>query len=159
MWIVPIGIYCAGNPEKTSRLARIDASVSHAHDGIYCAQVLAASISQAFILSDVEKIINVGVNFPKDSDSYKLIKKILQISREHNNPYSAIEDLYKLKTKHPWYAPEALGYAYAMLKLGKRDFKESVLGAVNLGRDADTITAMTEALCGAMNGVESIPNE
>jgi len=158
MRVAPIGIYCAGNPEKAAKLAEIDASISHAKDGIYCAQALAASISQAFISDNVERVINAGIDFlPKNSASYRLIQKILRVAQKYDNPISAINGLYKLKTKCPWYAPEALGYAYAMFKLGKGNFKDSVLGAVNLGRDADTIAAMTGALCGAMNGIGDIP--
>jgi ADP-ribosylglycohydrolase len=160
MRIAPIGIYCAGNPEKAAKLSEIDASVSHAKDGIYCAQALAASISQAFVSNSVEIVIKTGINFlPISSDSYKIIQKMLRISKKYNSPFEAIDDLYELKTQHMWYAPEALGYAYAMLKLGKGNFKESVLGAVNLGRDADTIAAITGALCGAMNGVQCIPKK
>lgn len=160
MRIAPIGVYCAGNPKKAAKLAEIDASVSHTKDGIYCAQALASSISQAFVSDNVERIINMGLDYlPKDSDSHRLIQKILRAAQKYNNPISAINGLYKLKTKCPWYAPEALGYAYAMFKLGKGNFKDSVLGAVNLGRDADTIAAMTGALCGAMNGIGDVPKK
>lgn len=158
MRIAPIGIYCLGNPKKAARLAKIDASVSHANEGIYCAQALAASISKAFVSDNIKTIIQTGVDFiPKASDSFKFIQEALEISQSYSNPFEAIGDLYKLRSNHICYAPEALGYAYSMFKLGNRNFKQSVLGAVNLGRDADTIAAMTGALTGVLNGIYSLP--
>lgn len=158
MRIAPIGVYCAGNPKKAAELAEIDASISHAKDGIYCAQALAASISKAFISDDNEEIVNIGVHFlPEGSNSSKFVQRILKASQKYADPFDAIEGLYELRSHHPWYAPEALGYAYSMFQLSRGKFKEAVLGAVNLGRDADTIAAMAGALSGAMNGVQRIP--
>jgi ADP-ribosylglycohydrolase len=160
MRIAPVGIYCAGNPEKAARLAKIDACVSNSNDGVYCSQSLAASIAKAFTTDDVSSVLETGIGFlPMKSASYRLVSKILRTARGYRTPESALGGLYALRTPiSTWYAPEALGYAYAMFELGKGKFVKSVLGAVNLGRDADTIAAMTGALCGAMGGIETIPD-
>lgn len=160
MRIAPIGIYCAGNPEKAARLAKIDACVSNSGDGVYCAQALAASVSEALITNDVSSIIGTGIGFlPKKSASYAFVNRIVKAAGEYRSPNPALGRLYGLRSSiSTWYAPEALGYSYAMFELGGGRFRESVLGAVNLGRDADTIAAMTGALCGAMGGIDKIPS-
>ncbi len=40
MRIAPVGIVCAGNPERAAQLAEIDACMSHARDGIWGAQAM-----------------------------------------------------------------------------------------------------------------------
>jgi len=159
MRIAPIGIYCAGDPGKAAKLAKIDASVSNSRDGVYCAQALAASVAASFASDDLRSVVDAGMAFlPRGSASDVVINRILKTAGKYSNPNSALGGLYSLRsTISTWYAPEALGYAYAMFQLGKGSFVESVLGAVNLGRDADTIAAMTGALCGAMGGIEGIP--
>ena len=47
MRVAPIGAYCAGDPAEAARLAGIDASVSHARDGIWCGQAVAAAVAAA----------------------------------------------------------------------------------------------------------------
>ena len=47
MRVAPIGAYCAGDPVEAARLAGIDASVSHARDGIWCGQAIAAAVAAA----------------------------------------------------------------------------------------------------------------
>ena len=54
-------------------------------------------------------------------------------------------------------APEAVGLAMASLLVGDGEVRESLLYAVNLGRDADTNAAITGALLGAAVGVASLP--
>jgi ADP-ribosylglycohydrolase len=39
------------------------------------------------------------------------------------------------------------------------DYREGCVAATNMGRDADTVTNLVGALCGAMHGVHCIPGE
>jgi len=161
MRIAPIGIFCAGNPRRAAKLAKIDACVSNANEGVHCAQALAASISEAFVSDDVRTIIDTGIGIlPKESVARSWLTKIVRASEKYDAPRASLRGLYKLRSSiSTWYAPEALGYAYAMFGLGKGNYVESVLGAVNLGRDADTIAAMTGAMCGALGGIDVIPGD
>jgi hypothetical protein len=56
-------------------------------------------------------------------------------------------------------AIEELPIALAMLKITKGDFREGVLGAINYGRDSDSIATMLGAISGAMHGRSAIPKE
>lgn len=39
------------------------------------------------------------------------------------------------------------------------DFRTAVLGAVNYGRDADSIATVPGAVCGALGGLDAVPTE
>lgn len=60
---------------------------------------------------------------------------------------------------YPWtdLAPEAVALAFGAYAAADGDFREAVLTAVNMGRDADTTAAVAGALAGATSGVGAIP--
>src|ERR1044071_2563285 len=71
------GLIAPGDPALAANLAHRAASVSHDGEAIYGAQVIAALIAQAFIESDLDKLINTAVNFiSADSIVYRLIEDI-----------------------------------------------------------------------------------
>ena len=53
---------------------------------------------------------------------------------------------------------EELPLALAYLRVSKGSFEDGVLGAINYGRDSDSIATMFGALSGAMNGRQVIPH-
>jgi len=60
---------------------------------------------------------------------------------------------------YPWtdLAPEAVALAFGAYASADGDFRDAVLTAVNMGRDADTTAAVAGALAGATQGVSAIP--
>ncbi|EPJ40490.1 hypothetical protein STAFG_2480 [Streptomyces afghaniensis 772] len=60
---------------------------------------------------------------------------------------------------YPWtdLAPEAVALAFGAYAAADGDFEQSVLTAVNMGRDADTTAAVAGALAGATRGISAIP--
>ena len=68
------GLIAPGDPALAVDLARRAGSVSHDGEAIYGAQVIAALVAQAFIESDLDKLIDTAVAFiPSDSIIYRLI--------------------------------------------------------------------------------------
>jgi ADP-ribosylglycohydrolase len=66
-----------GDPELAADLARRAASVSHDGEAIYGAQVVAAMEAQAFVESDIARLIDTAVAFiPTDSVIYRMIGDI-----------------------------------------------------------------------------------
>mgnify|MGYP000394739102 CR=1 FL=1 len=55
-------------------------------------------------------------------------------------------------------AIEELPLALAYLRVSKGNFEDGVLGAINYGRDSDSIATMFGSLSGAMNGRQAIPH-
>src|SRR5215217_3407317 len=71
------GLMAPGDPALAADLARRAASVSHDGEAIYGAQVIAALIAEAFIESDLYKLIDTATAFiPRDSIIYRLIADI-----------------------------------------------------------------------------------
>jgi len=53
----PIGIMCAGDPERAAEIAAIDASISHYRDGIWGAQAVAVAVSLAMVDAEIDEIL------------------------------------------------------------------------------------------------------
>ena len=68
-----------GDPELAADLAERRRSVSHDGEAIYGAQVLAAMEAAAFVEGDLDKLLDVGLDFiPKDS----LIRRVIDDMRD-----------------------------------------------------------------------------
>ena len=85
------GLIAPGDPALAADLARRAASVSHDGEAIYGAQVIAALIAQAFVESDLDKLINTAISFiPANSIIYRLIADLRDWhSAEHEDWYAA----------------------------------------------------------------------
>jgi ADP-ribosylglycohydrolase len=71
------GLVAPGDPELAADLARRAASVSHDGEAIYGAQVIAAMVAQAFLVSDVEALIDTATRLiPQDSLINRLINDV-----------------------------------------------------------------------------------
>jgi ADP-ribosylglycohydrolase len=160
MRIAPIGIISAGNPQRAAELARIEAEISHARDGIWGAQAVAASVALAMTGASVEEIVRVGQGqIPDDSWLGRAMTKALAICDAAGSIEDAWEDLHtQFWTPVHSACAEALPQAYSIFRLTGGDFRRGVFWAGNFGRDADTICAVVGALSGAMHGEGIIPS-
>lgn len=160
MRIAPVGIVCAGDPERAAAMAEIDASISHYADGIWGAQAVAAAVSIAMVDADMDEIIDTSMRFiPKDSWLYaNMITAFEIIEKSGGSIIDSWMPLHDALLASTWATTaEAIPSAFACLKLAGRDFKSGVILAGNFGRDADTIGAVAGAILGAKYGVEAIP--
>ncbi|BCB77997.1 hypothetical protein GCM10022251_36990 [Phytohabitans flavus] len=164
MRVAPIGAYFAGDPAEAARIAGIDAQVSHARDGIYCGQAVAAAVAAAATTDDWRVVVDAGVAaIPADSWSARMVNRAVAIA---TGPGTAEERLDELERRisifhYPWsdVAPEATALAFGVFATAEGEYVDSVLGGVNIGRDADTIAAMAGAMAGALRGASAIPAE
>jgi ADP-ribosylglycohydrolase len=162
MRIAPVGILCAGDPLGAARLAAVEAQVSHARDGIYCAQVVAAAVAQALVSDSWESVLEGGLAAaPADSWTARSIRRAVEIGRSYTELPAALDELYdKISIFHYPFAdvgPEATALAMGVFAAAKGDYVQAVLGGTNVGRDADTIAAMAGAMAGALHGAEAVP--
>jgi ADP-ribosylglycohydrolase len=160
MRVAPIGILCAGEPERAAKLADIDAQISHCDDGVWGAQAIAASIAAAMVSETIDEIVRVGLKqIPEDSWLGRSCKRAMEICDEEKTLRNAWERLHdELWTVYRASCPEAIAQTYAIFRLvAHRGFVDTVVAGANFGRDADTIAAILGALAGAMQGASSIP--
>lgn len=160
MRISPIGIICAGDPEKAATMAEIDASISHYRDGIWGAQAVAAAVSVAMVDATMDEILDTAMRFiPDNSWFYYAMNKAFEIIE--TNQGSLIDSWMPLHDELitcSWATTaEAITQSFACLKLSNKSFKEGVIVAGNFGRDADTIGAVAGAILGAKYGAKAIP--
>jgi ADP-ribosylglycohydrolase len=164
MRVAPIGIVTAGNIELTWSMTEADGSVSHTTEGIWSGQVIASAIAVAMIGGSTDQVFDAGLMaVPENSWTYRDMVKVRSvISKRDGQTTSQLVDrlLFEVAIEDYYYAdiaPEAVSLAMSAVLYGDGDFVKTLLFAVNLGRDADTIAAMAGAVVGAMAGYESIP--
>lgn len=159
MRIAPIGIVCAGEPERAAALAEIEAQVSHHADGVWAAQAVAASVAVAMVNGTTDEIVEAGLQqIPTDSWLGRAMARAMRICDEAGNIQDAWEQLHtELWTPVHSASPEAIPQIYGVFRLTDGDFRRGMFWGGNFGRDADTIGAVVGALAGARHGIAAIP--
>jgi len=158
----PYGIVAAGDPVLASLLAQREGEVSFSGEGVYCAMAVAAAVSAAVGGAGWEAAQKDALKaVPEDSWTYRAIRSGLEIGHDVDEVWQALEPLEAslVRDYYHWsdIAPEPVGIAFGLLNASKGSFVDTVLGGVNIGRDADTISAIGGAIAGALNGYESLP--
>jgi len=164
MRIAPAGIVFAGNPKKAADFAALEAQITHGGEGVYGAQAVAAAVSSAMAGYGWEAAIEAALNaVPENSWIYRQIEKAVSIGTSCDCVFEAVDELHdKIGILHYFWtsmAPEAVPLALGVYAAAKGQFRDSILGGVNVGRDADTIAAIAGALGGATSGSESVPKQ
>ncbi|MFN2134946.1 MAG: ADP-ribosylglycohydrolase family protein, partial [Candidatus Promineifilaceae bacterium] len=147
------------DPQRAAELAKIEAEISHARDGIWAAQAVAASVAVAMVGGTTEEIVAAGRRFlPEDSWLGRAMGRAMRICDEAQSMEEAWEALHTaLWLPEHAASPEAVPQLYAVFRLTDGDFMRGMMWAGNFGRDADTIAAVVGALAGAKQGIEVIP--
>lgn len=151
-----------GDPALAADLARRAASVSHDGEAIYGAQVLAAMESLAFVESDIDKLLDTGIEFiPHDSVIYRLIDDI------RNWHAAAPDDWRKTREQiaaHYGYdkyggnchmVPNHALIVHALLH-GNGDFQRSLMIVNTCGWDTDCNSGNLGCLLGIRNRLAGI---
>lgn len=172
---------CPGHPELATRYAYFDSSIDHADEGTYGEVFWAAVQSAAFVESDINKLIDIGLSYiPCQSALYKGIT-LVKSCYENGKAYEEARDIIfkeiagafsyqhtRLKDiKLTQYSPAPAGFdapqniAIAILGLlyGEGDFGKSMLLAVNCGEDADCTAGSLAATLGIILGNSALPEK
>lgn len=177
MYAAPIGIANAGSPAGAYAEA-ID--VAGAHQSSYgreAAGVYAACVAEAMRPgASVTSVVEVALRLAKDGtrDAIEAVttaaslvddwRTSLPAIRAAVEPFDTVGPNYRApardaripsRTKSIEELPVALG----MLVVAGGDYRETVLGAVNYGRDSDSIAVMGGSIAGALGGRAVVPDE
>jgi ADP-ribosylglycohydrolase len=177
MYVAPIGIVNAGSPEAAYAEA-ID--VAGAHQSSYgreAAGVFAAAVAEAMRPgADVGSVVDTAVRLAKDG-TRPAIEAVADAATRVSDWRTGLADLRRavepFDTVGPDYrapamdaripsrtkAIEELPIALGMVIAAKGEYREAVLGAVNYGRDSDSIAVMAGAITGALSGLDAVPAE
>jgi ADP-ribosylglycohydrolase len=155
------GMVAPGDPELAAEFARRAGSVSHDGEAIYGAQVIAAMEAQAFVESDINKLIDVGVSFiPKDSIIYRMIDDIREWHAElpdwHDTRDHIVANYGYDKYGGNCHMVPNHGLIIYSLLYGDNDFQKSLMIVNTSGWDTDCNSGNVGCILGIKNGLAGI---
>ena len=148
--------------EQAIRMAYEDASVDHGFgEGTYAAIFVAAMESAAFVLSDADALLDVGLSkIPEDCRVARSVNIVRRAYADGVSWKDCRELLVKDSEDLGWFqAPANVGFVVLGLLYGQGDFKQSLIYAVNCGDDTDCTGATLGSLLGIMGGMAVIPED
>ncbi|UUT34628.1 ADP-ribosylglycohydrolase family protein [Microbacterium elymi] len=179
MYMAPVGVVNAGDPAAAYAEA-IDLAGAHQSSyGREAAGAFAAAISAALTPdADAEAAVAAALAVSHDGtraaiqavveaarrNAAAAPRELAAALREAVIPFDTVGPDYRepdadarrpSRTKSIEELPVALGFLVAH----RGDFRESVLAAVNYGRDSDSIATMAGAIAAALGGPDAIPAE
>jgi len=150
-----------GEPDKAIKYAYMDACVDHCGEGIYAEMFTAALESAAFIVSDINELIKIGLSkIPEDCRVTRSVHIAVDGYQQGKDWLTTREALVKDSVDLGWFqAPANIGFAILGLLYGEGDFGKSICQAVNCGDDTDCTAATVGAILGIIGGYKSIPEK
>ncbi|MCZ6888093.1 MAG: ADP-ribosylglycohydrolase family protein [Gammaproteobacteria bacterium] len=151
-----------GDPERAADYARRAGSVSHDGEAIYGAQVLAAMEAQAFVESDIDALIDVGVRqIPGNSVVYGMIQDIRDWHAKNGDDWRATFANIKANYGYDKYGGNCHmvpnhGLIIHSLLHGEGNFQKSLMIVNTSGWDTDCNSGNLGCLLGIRGGLESI---
>ena len=173
-----------GLPHIAAKYAYEDAILDHGNgEGVYAEIFMAAMESAAFVISDLRRLINIGLYYiPADSGVARAIKTPLEcydkgmpwketrheILRLHrgsslfNSPvFCSAED--KARGFHEgvqgYDVPSNIALTLVAVLWGNEDFGQVQCIAVNCGEDTDCTAATAGSIWGIIHGAKAIPQK
>lgn len=150
-----------GDPEMAADLACRAASVSHDGEAIYGAQVLAAMEAQAFVESDLERLIDTAVTFiPRDSVIYRMIGDVREW-RAGDRDWRVARRRLAARYGYDKYGGNVHivpnhGLIILSLLYGDDDFQKTLMIVNTCGWDTDCNSGNVGCLMGIKNGLAGI---
>ncbi|MFI6351801.1 ADP-ribosylglycohydrolase family protein [Streptomyces sp. NPDC050743] len=168
MYMAPVGLVNAANPAAAYAEALDIAGAHQSSYGREAAGVLAAAVAAAATPGATpDSVVTACLSLAKDG-TREAIEKVCETARDHSDfesalrplraavaPYDTVGPDYRapsLAARRPsrLHSIEELPVALGMLLVSGGDYRHAVLGAVNYGRDCDSIATMAGALAGAL---------
>lgn len=177
MYMAPVGVVNAGNPRRAYEEALDVAGAHQSSYGREAAGVFAAAVASACRPgASPESVVEDALRLAKDG-TRAAIRAVRDEAARHDDfesalgplraavtPYDTVGPDYRspsLGARRPsrLHAIEELPVALGMLLVCGGDYRETVLGSVNYGRDCDSIATMSGAIAGALGGAAAVPGE
>ncbi|SNS23090.1 ADP-ribosylglycohydrolase [Streptosporangium subroseum] len=177
MYMAPVGIVNAANPDAAYAEAVDLAGAHQSSYGREAAGVLAAAVAEAMRPgASADSVVATCLRLAQDG-TRAAIEAVCERARGFGHwegsfgalreavaPYDTVAETYRdqgLGARRPsrLHSIEELPLALAFLLIAGGDYRDTVLGGVNYGRDADSIASMGGAIAGALSGAKAVPPE
>jgi ADP-ribosylglycohydrolase len=168
MYMAPVGLVNAANPRSAYAEALDIAGAHQSSYGREAAGVFAAAVAAACEPDATpDSVVTACLRLAKDG-TRTAIEKVCEVAAHHTDFESALRPLRDAVAPYDTVGPdyrapslgarrpsrlhtiEELPIALGMLLVAAGDFRQAVLGAVNYGRDCDSIATMAGAMAGAL---------
>jgi len=149
-----------GCPAIAARYAWEDACVDHgAAEGTNAAMFVAALESAAFVESDRDKLIEIGLSYiPPDCAVAKSINAAIEAHKKGLDLTAARHEVLNASKSTGWFmAPQNVAFVILGWLYGEGDFGKSLCCAVNCGDDTDCTGATLGSILGIIHGAKGIP--
>ncbi|WP_328860240.1 ADP-ribosylglycohydrolase family protein [Streptomyces sp. NBC_00306] len=177
MYMAPVGLVNAANPAAAYAEALDIAGAHQSSYGREAAGVFAAAVAAACLPGATPtSVVDAALALAKDG-TRSAIEAVAEVAARHTDFESALAPLrtavapfdtvgpdYRapsLAARRPsrLHSIEELPVALGMLLVGDGDYRRTVLGSVNYGRDCDSIATMSGAIAGALGGTAAVPHD
>ena len=170
MCIAPVGIYNAADPDS-AYMDAVDVSYMYQRGlDVDVAALMAVGVAEAMrpgasvdsvlkaIMDRAPKEPFVTFNERSPNNIYDTLQKALDIASKYDDVFAVRAPLYENCLQWDAIDPlEVLTLTLAIFKVANGNTEQAIIGAANTGRDADTLPNLNGALCGALNGISSVP--
>jgi poly(ADP-ribose) glycohydrolase ARH3 len=159
MRVAPVGLLYSRNLEKLREIAYQSSSITHSHElGKEGAALQACAVALALNTPsdediDREAFLSRLQNFIQNQLYKEKVARIRELLGEQDK--AKVVAVLGNGIEAPRSVPTAI---YCFLRQ-PQSYKDTVIYAISLGGDTDTIAAMAGAICGAYLGIEAIPSE
>lgn len=159
MRVAPVGLLYSHNLEKLREIAYQSSSITHSHElGKQGAALQACAVALALNTSSDEEIDREAFlsglqDFIRDRLYKEKVARIRELLGEQDK--AKVVAVLGNGIEAPRSVPTAI---YCFLRQ-PQSYKDTVIYAISLGGDTDTIAAMAGAISGAYLGIEAIPSE
>ena len=157
MRVAPIGLVCWGYPARGVELARASSHLTHRHEAaIEGAAAAALLVSLAIRKRTPEEMYRAVLQEcgSHSADLARVLQKVPDLLGA--DPAVALS---RDGLGEGWVAEEAVASALYCFWRSPEDYRKTVLTAVNVDGDSDTIGCIAGGISGAFNGVEAIPED
>ena len=177
MYMAPVGVLNAGSPEAAYAEAIEVAGAHQSSYGREAAGVFAAAVAAAMTPgATARSVVDASLRVAQDGTA-AAIEAVCSVAEEQRHwsqagpalraavrPFDTLgEDFVRpgLGAHRPsrLHAIEELPVALGLLLVAGGAYRDTVLGAVNYGRDSDSIANMGGAIAGALGGLGEVPVE
>ncbi|MCP9998263.1 ADP-ribosylglycohydrolase family protein [Streptomyces werraensis] len=175
MYMAPVGLVNAAHPAAAYAEALDVAGAHQSSYGREAAGVFAAAVAAACAPGATpDSVVAVCLSLAKDG-TREAVEKVCEEASRHPDAESALRPLREAVAPYDTVGPdyrspslgarrpsrlhaiEELPVALGMVVAARGDFRHAVLGAVNYGRDCDSIATMAGAVTGALGS--PVPEE
>ena len=154
------GYVAPGLVEYAAGMAYRDAALSHVKNGVYGEMFIAATVSAAFAVDDVEEALKIGLTeIPSSSRLAEVVENTMKWSKADGYWGETWERVMEAYGRyHRVHVLNNAAMVVLSLMHGGGDFVKSVGISVMCGLDTDCNCATVGSILGALKGLKNIPD-